>query len=227
MKVSEIFYSLSGEGVHAGIPTVFVRLVGCNLNCIYCDTQYAQSGGVEMVPAQVVGHMSVLESACRRALITGGEPLQQAQELRQLVLRLKDRGYFVEVETNGSFDPPPWFPAVDCWSVDDKCPSSGSSYGTFRLKWLRKMRKQDQLKFVVGTSDDLAFVRGFLDGVNLRPTVLISPITGMLLLDQEHSTIEEYWNRGWLQECADFCKEHNVRLSLQMHKVIYGDKRGV
>jgi len=229
MRVREIFYSLSGEGIHAGIPTVFVRLAGCNLRCVYCDTNYAWNleDGEEMSPIQIVKRVGEFQKCFSPwVLITGGEPLVQCAYVGELVRALKDCHCLVEVETNGSIDPPQFFRDVDCWSVDVKCPSSGPSYGSFRTKWLRKMRKQDQLKFVVGTQEDLSFVRGFLNDTNLRPTVLVSSIAG-ILLNKKVGIVEEYWFKPWLQECAEFCKEHNARLSLQMHKLIYGDMRGV
>jgi len=231
MKVSEVFFSLSGEGKNAGIPTVFIRLAGCNLAmqgraCSYCDTAYAQHSeqGREMSLLGITDEVKSLRLD-GWTLISGGEPL--LQDCGELVIALKNFGYSVEIETNGSIDPPKdWFKLVDCWSVDVKCPSSGSSYGSFRTRWLMKLKKQDQLKFVVGTQEDLNFVRGFLNGAKLRPTVLISPVTG-ILLDKKEGTVEEYWNRVWLQETAEFCKQQNVRLSLQIHKLIWGNRKGV
>ncbi len=227
MRVNEIFYSLSGEGVHAGIPTVFVRLVGCNLDCTYCDTQYAldPKDAEELTFLDIIGCVNkFMLGEAGWVLITGGEPL--THYCKELVIELRRRLYRVEIETNGSIDPPGWFNLVHCWSVDVKCPSSGLSYGSFRPRWLKRLRKQDQLKFVVGTQEDLDFVKGFLNEVSIKPTVLISPIT-VLMQDKKQGTVQEYWNRDWLQECADFCKEHDVRMSLQLHKIVYGDKKGV
>ena len=225
MKVAEIFHSLSGEGIHAGIPTVFVRLAGCNLRCVYCDSQYAWNGGEELSAMQIAKRVQGLRPS-GWVLITGGEPLLQLDVVHEPTLpaQLQYSGYKVEIETNGSIDPPSYFKFVDCWSVDVKCPSSGSSYGSFRTKWLKKLRKRDQLKFVVGTEEDLDFVRGFLNGTKLKPTILISPmlpnapnsLTGDVLMSQ----------RGWLQHCAEFCKEQNVRTSLQLHKLIWGNEKG-
>ena len=206
MKVSEIFHSLSGEGIHAGIPTVFVRLIGCNLRCSYCDTKYAWNGGEEMSIYEVVARVREHRKG-GWVLITGGEPLLQLDVVHEpsLPAQLQYSGHKVEIETNGSIGLPSYFKFVDCWSVDVKCPSSGSSYGTFRSAWLKRLRKQDQLKFVVGTEEDIDFVRGFLNGVRLKPTILISPLipnapdslTGDVLMSQ----------RWWLQRCAEFCKE--------------------
>lgn len=224
MLISEIFASLSGEGIHAGIPTVFIRLAGCNLDCSFCDAQYARKGGEDMTPLQIDDRVKNFNSKYGWTVITGGEPL--VQDVFELVRQLKGSRYKVEIETNGSVDPPFWFKLVDCWSVDVKCPSSGPAYGTFRRRWLTKLRKQDQLKFVVGTQEDLDFVKGFLSGARLRPTILVSPIAG-ILLNKKEKTVEEYWNREWLQEVAELCLEQNVRMSLQLHKIIWGNKKGV
>ena len=221
MKINETFYSLSGEGTSMGVPTIFVRLSGCNLDCTHCDTQYAQECKEELSVSEIMSRLQLNPIA--PLLITGGEPLVQADEVGNLVFATGRRR--TEIETNGSIDPPSWFKDVDCWSVDVKCPSSGS-YGSFKTKWLRRMRKRDQLKFVVGTLEDLDFVKGFLNGTNLKSTVLISPMAS-ILLNKKEGIIEEYWNREWLQEVAEFCKEQNVRMSLQLHKIIYGDVRGV
>ena len=227
LKISEIFHSLSGEGVHAGIPTVFVRLAGCNLRCSYCDSAYAWNSedGEEISVDEVAKRVRSFRSG-GWCLITGGNPLYQVGDVHKLVQELKDAAYLVEIEENGSIDPPDWFRIVDSWVTDVKCPSSGPSYGSFRTRWLKRLRKRDSLKFVVGTQEDLDFVRGFLNNTRLRPTVLVSPVTG-ILLNKKEGTISEYWNREWLQECTEFCKVQNVRLSLQIHKIIYGDKRGV
>jgi len=187
-----------------------------------CDSQYAWEGGEELSINEVVVRVRSFRKV-GWVMITGGEPLMQLDALHEanLVAQLRYREYKVEIETNGSIDPPKdWFKLVDSWVVDVKCPSSGPSYGSFRRRWLTKLRKQDSLKFVVGTQEDLDFVRGFLNGAKLRPTILISPIA-------EVGSPLGNWNHEWLQEVAEFCKQTGTRMSLQLHKIVYGDKRGV
>jgi 7-carboxy-7-deazaguanine synthase len=206
---------------------VFVRLAGCNLACGYCDTGYAQdpAGGTEMSVSRVVGVVRGLKLS-GWVCITGGDPLYQEAELRLLVAGLKLDGYEIEVFENGSYDPPSWFSDVDSWCIDVKCPTSGPSYGTFRSRWLKRLRGCDALKFVVGNVGDLEFVHGFVNGSGLRPAVLVSPMA-MTLINKQEGTAEEFWNREWLREVWEFCCENNLRYSLQIHKLVFGNRKGV
>lgn len=230
MKIHEIFYSLQGEGVYQGVPMVFVRLAGCNLlpHCSYCDTNYAwdPKDGKDVSVEDVVKEVSKLSPYYKSwVCITGGEPLWQRDELESLVRLLKKGGYLVTIETNGSFKPPSWSTLVDSWSADIKCPSS-EVCGTSSEVWFNT-RQVDQIKFVVGTREDLDFTKYLLTKHKAdSPTVLVSPVIG-LLLNKNEGKVEEYYNREWLQEVVEFCKEMRVRFSLQWHKVIWGNKIGV
>lgn len=229
MRVNEIFYSIQGEGVYQGLPTVFVRLQGCNLLpnfCSYCDTKYAQSenGGEEKSVEEVVQNVIKLYPyQMGWGCITGGEPLFQPDVLEQLVRELKKQQYHIEVETNGSLPKPRWWALIDSWCADIKCPSSGVA-GVSREEWF-KVRPQDQVKFVVGTEEDLKFADGMIrKHIADNPIVLVSPV------------FPENYNEGgdgicikwdWLQRCVEFAKERRVRFSLQWHKVVWGDQKGV
>lgn len=230
LKVKEIFYSLQGEGVYTGVPTVFVRLAGCNLvpSCSFCDTFEAHSPSsgrdmeVEEILKEVKAHIPHTNSwVC----ITGGEPLWQEDGLEALVRWLKTSGYLVTVETNGSFVPPRWYTLVDSWNADIKCPSSGVC-GVSKDLWL-KLRGQDQVKFVVSNVEDLDFAR---EKMRVRksfgPVVLVSPVTG-LFIDKQEDLVEEYWHNEWLQEVAEFCKATRTRYSIQLHKLIWRGEKGV
>ena len=204
---------LSGEGVHVGVPSVVVRTQGCNLRCWYCDTKDAQetSGGLAMDIAKIVPRVVAHKS--RKgiwALITGGEPLLQP-DITELVMALNRADVKVEIETNGSLSPPTWWNVVNCWSVDVKCPSSRMS-DAFCRDWLG-LRAIDQLKFVVGGVNDLTHVLKTIGySGKVEAEVIISPVYP--------------WNPIWLKECAAFCLQHHLRLSLQQHKLIYGNERG-
>lgn len=230
LRVNNIFHSIQGEGTLQGIPMVFVRLQGCNLitKCVWCDTSYAwdPNDGKDMKVEEVIGKVGKFSPYYNSwVCITGGEPLWQAEELESLVRELKKNGYKVTIETNGSFKPPKWYTLIDSWSADIKCPTSGVC-GVSKEDWFYT-RAKDQIKFIVGNAEDLGFAGGLINKHKARsPIVLASPVTG-LLVDKQRETVEEYWNREWLQEVVEFAKEKRIRFSLQWHKIVYGNKRGV
>lgn len=235
VHISEIFYSVQGEGVLTGIPMVFVRFQGCNLlpNCCrYCDTAYAQDGskGTTMTVEDVREEVrNLLPHYQGWVCITGGEPLFQLQACHNLVRKLRNYGYRTTVETNGSIEKPFWWTLVDSWVADVKCPSSGVC-GVSKVDDWFSVRSGDQVKFVVGTQEDLDFARRIIDGkAAYNPVVLVSPVMPV----QDDLNIQYLLDRGsgvtgqWLQEVAGFCKELRVRYSLQTQKIIWGNKKGV
>jgi len=209
MKINEVYSALSGEGVNVGLPMTLVRLYGCNLRCSFCDSKYSYTDS-EYVERNVKDVFTTTPWK-KLVLITGGEPLLQLSAVVKLVKHLRLKDISVEVETNGSIAPPTWYNLVDSWSADIKCPSSGMC-GKSRLDWLG-MRRCDQVKFVVATEDDLEFARKTVNGRRLEPTILISPVYP--------------WAAEWLKRCVTFCLQYDFRLSLQQHKIIFGNKRGV
>ena len=226
MRVNEVFHSIQGEGVHNQVPMIFVRLQGCNLypkGCLYCDTEKAQnpSGGVGMSVHGVINEAGRvrLGLACWWYCITGGEPLMQEPELRMLVNEIKGDRYTskVEIETNGTLPPPKWFSRVDSWVVDIKTPSAGQhivNQGVVLESWLGKLRNVDQLKFVVGTTEDLDFVSSILYARYFPSTVLISPIM------DRFSLVKSQIEPGFTKEVVGFVLRYNLRLSVQVHKFL-------
>jgi len=219
MRINEIFYSIQGEGRYAGLPTIFIRTQGCNLQCPYCDTGYAQMPafgkelGVETVLIEALS-----TSLCRYVCITGGEPLTQGQEVGDLVRHLKRFFYNISIETNGTMNPPIWSNLVDSWCVDIKCPSAVPKVD-FNRQWLNS-RPCDQLKFVVSDDADVSFASHIIGKVARDgPEILISP--------RIHNADDVLGERLWLVKVAEVCKDLNVRMSLQVHKVIWGNKKGV
>jgi len=221
VKVHEIYYGVQGEGVHQGVPSVFVRLAGCNLlnKCSWCDTSYAQDpdSGQEMSVEDIVAEVSRLSPYYQSwVCITGGEPLFQWDGFHELVGGLRNGGYRIEVETNGSLPMPRQWTLVDSWVVDIKCPSSGVC-GVSNEDWF-KARIFDQIKFVVGNREDLDFARGMIEKHRAKnPVMLVSPVLPR----------DEAVDANWMEEVVEFCKEMRVRFSLQWHKVVYGSRRGV
>jgi 7-carboxy-7-deazaguanine synthase len=210
LRITEIFYSLQGEARTVGLPTVFVRLTGCPLRCVYCDTEYAFSGGellrIEQVAAQVASY------APRYVTVTGGEPLAQKNCLPLLAV-LCDAGYEVSLETGGAMS----LAGVDQRVVtvlDLKTPASGeverNDYSNIPL-----LRGGDQVKFVICDRQDYEWARFKLDEYQLADRVadvLFSPSFGQV--------------QG--RELAEWILADNlrVRMQLQLHKLLWQDQPG-
>jgi 7-carboxy-7-deazaguanine synthase len=210
LRVCEIFKSLQGESTHTGKICSFVRCTGCNLNCSYCDTAYALTEGEELSLEKVV--RAVQEHRTRLVEITGGEPLLQA-ETPLLCKRFLELGYTVLVETNGSIDisivPPPVIRIVDV-----KCPSSGHE-GSFLIKNFSQLTSADECKFVLSDKDDFFWALDVVHKENLHEIAPIIFSPDIKLLQPK--------------ELAEWILEENapVRLGVQLHKIIWGEKRGV
>lgn len=228
MYVNEIFYSIEGEGKTFGIPTVFVRLQGCNLNpgCSWCDTKYARSAAEsnkEQMPIkEILAQVQALAPRIKRAhvCLTGGEPLYQKATGR-LVTALVKAGYYIEMFTNGTLPPPGWYRRIDSFVVDIKCPSSGINF--YDERWFY-MRAEDQIKFVVADKVDLVFATSILQGRVYHPDILISP---MIPVRSNFAPTIGPDELNWAHKVVEYCKEYGYRFSWQQQKLLYGDKRGV
>lgn len=212
MKISEIFYSVQGEGVWAGVPMAFIRLQGCPFQCLWCDSRYTwdPKGGVDLEVEDVLGRIAAFPT--KHVCITGGEPLAQPRALRVLANELHAQGYWIEVETSGGY-PIPWDAPVDSWVMDVKCPGSGMERFN-RYEGLSRMRPQDQLKLVVADRADFDFAAAILARYQPKCHVLFSPVWGEVDL----AALTE-----WIKAEAP-----QARLSLQIHKVIWEPtRRGV
>lgn len=212
LSVNEIFYSIQGESLYAGLPCAFLRLSGCNLRCRYCDTAYAFAEGTPMPLVNVIERLEAFK--CPLVEITGGEPLLQENTPR-LIRELLARGYTVLLETNGSLD----IRCVDsrCIKiVDIKCPGSGESQNNEPAN-LDHLAAHDQLKFVLTDRDDYSYAKDLLRGKwGDKPPVpvLFSPAAGML---------EPPQLAAWILK-----DRLPARLHLQLHKLIWPARaRGV
>src|SRR5512137_246464 len=210
MRVTEIFFSIQGEGTRAGRPCVFVRFTGCDLRCNYCDTAYAFTGGREASREEILAE--VARHPCRLVLLTGGEPMLQP-ELPGLARDLLDRGYEVLVETHGQA-PLDALPGAVVRIADVKTPESGEA--ATDLAWLERLLPHDEVKFVVSSEADFRWSLEVIrrQGLEGRVTVLVGPGLGR---------VEPCDLARWILESGVA-----ARLNLQLHKVVWGaEARGV
>lgn len=209
LRVSEIFYSLQGESRTVGWPTVFIRLIGCPLRCVYCDTRYAFQGGEWMSFSDILDQTVAFHP--HYVTVTGGEPLAQKNCLN-LLQRLCDAGYAVSLETSGALDIAAVDPRVTI-VMDLKTPSSGEESKNRYLN-IGELKQSDQIKFVLGTRVDYDWACLKLDEYALpqRCEVLFSPVQGMLSAT----------------DLADWILDERlpVRMQIQLHKLLWGDERG-
>ncbi len=209
LRVSEIFYSLQGESRTAGWPTVFIRLTGCPLRCVYCDTRHAFQGGEWLSCADILEQTAAFHA--HYITVTGGEPLAQKNCLH-LLPRLCDAGYAVSLETSGALDIAAVDPQVTI-VMDLKTPSSGEESKNRYLN-IAELKQSDQIKFVLGTREDYDWARLKLDEYALpqRCEVLFSPVQGVLSAT----------------DLADWILEERlpVRMQIQLHKLLWGDEQG-
>jgi len=209
MKINEIFYSLQGEGIFVGTPTIFVRTTGCNLRCTYCDTTYAYTKGTEMTVQEILE--DVKKYPCTHISITGGEPLFQ-KETPKLIGSLLKNNYTVSLETNGSFSIQNLVGKKSfIISLDIKCPSSGFQ-DDMHMNNILSLSKDDQLKFIIKNKEDYLYAKEILKKYDPICTVFFQPVWGT-----DPKKLASWILRDGLQ----------VRLSIQLHKIVWGAKKGI
>lgn len=209
LTVCEIFYSLQGEALTVGLPTVFIRLTGCPLRCSYCDTTYAFSGGEELEISEILRRVAAYK--CRDVAVTGGEPLWQ-EGCSELLVALCDAGYRVSLETCGALD----LSEIDSrvtTVMDIKTPGSGESERNLPEN-VARLKPGDQIKFVICDESDYLWTRDLLqrDGLASRNEVLILPAHGR----QDPAKLADWILRDRLP----------VRFQLQLHKILWGNEPG-
>lgn len=211
LRITEIFHSLQGESSTVGLPTAFVRLTGCPLRCRYCDTEYAFYGGEERTFADILA--AVGERRVRHVTVTGGEPLAQPQCLALLTM-LCDEGYRVSLETSGAMD----VEGVDkrvCIVLDLKTPGSGESARNL-YENVGKLKPGDQVKFVLCDRADYEWARFKVAEYHLPDKV------AEVLFSASHGQLDSTDLANWILE-----DELPVRLQVQLHKLLWGDRPGV
>ncbi|MGZ8163562.1 MAG: 7-carboxy-7-deazaguanine synthase QueE [Methylobacter sp.] len=209
LRITEIFYSLQGESNTVGLPTVFIRLTGCPLRCVYCDTAYAFTGGKKIEIDEIIAQIE--QYGTRYITVTGGEPMAQ-QSCLELMTKLLDKGYFVSLETSGAID----MSAVDPRVVkvmDIKTPGSGELSKNLYQN-IDYLSPKDQVKFVIGSSEDYEWSKALLTEYNLpdRCEILFSPVMGQ----QDPTELAEKILHDKLP----------VRFQIQLHKILWDNAQG-
>ncbi|MFP3872507.1 MAG: 7-carboxy-7-deazaguanine synthase QueE [Candidatus Natronoplasma sp.] len=208
MKIVEIFHSLQGEGNNIGKPTVFIRTAGCNLRCGWCDTRYAWDGGEKMSVQEILERVKRFDT--QQVCITGGEPLLQ-DELNELIDGLLKMDKKVDIQTNGSLDISDLVKKDVSVSMDYKTPSSGMKDKMLKEN-IKRLRKRDELKFVIADQKDFKYAVDLLRGHEYLSNIIFQPEGGEDLKELAEWVLEE---------------DIDVRVLPQLHKIIWGDERGV
>ncbi len=207
LNITEIFYSLQGEAKEVGIPTVFIRLTGCPLRCNYCDTAYAFKGNNPLSIQHILDE--VAQYSAQYVCVTGGEPMAQSNCLK-LLDSLINHGYNVSMETSGSIDITPVNSKVSI-VMDIKTPSSTEEHQN-RYENLPILKRKDQLKFVIASRSDFDWCTEILDNHEVESEILFSPV---------YESLKPAELADWILE-----QKLNVRLQVQLHKILWGDQKG-
>ena len=210
LKINEIFYSIQGESSYAGLPCIFIRLTYCNLRCSYCDTDYAFYNGTDMKISEIISDIN--KYPAKLIMITGGEPLLQ-ENCIHLMQELLNKSYSVMLETSGSLklkDVPKSVIKI----VDFKCPTSNMMN---KNDWtiITDIQKEDEIKFVIANKEDYDWSKKMIKKYNLNKVcpILFSPVYNKI----DMSTLADWILKDGL----------NVKLQMQLHKHIWGEKKGV
>lgn len=213
LRITEIFHSIQGESSHAGRPCSFVRLTGCPMRCVWCDSEYTFTGGDRKTFDEIFAELESF--GCNLVEITGGEPLAQ-KNVFSFITELCDRGYEVLIETGGFVSTGQVDPRAKI-ILDVKCPGSGEAERNHWENLDRLRPENDEVKFVVADLADWEFAKGIISKYDLENRVkeiLISPVFGMKDLAGLAETVTKSGVRA--------------RFQLQLHKYIWGaEARGV
>lgn len=209
MLITEIFKSIQGESSYAGQPCSFIRTTGCNLRCVWCDTEYAFHGGNQMSVEQILA--AIEPHQCELVEITGGEPLLQ-EDVPNLAQELLRRNHNVLIETSGAQDIDV-LPKDVIKIMDIKCPDSGMMEKTDWMN-LGRLSSKDEIKFVINSRGDFDWAVETVDKYQLhsKNLVLFSPVYGVMPPQQ----LAE-----WI-----LTDRVPVRFQIQLHKVLWGETPG-
>jgi len=211
IKLSEIFFSIQGEGVLIGTPTVFIRLYGCNLRCEWCDSMYAVEGNEYVVRTidSIIKETEIYR--CDNICITGGEPLLQIQQVALITEKFININKNIILETAGHIEPPNIFKSKNTViSMDCKCPSSKMN-STINIGNLLKLKNKDQIKFIIDNNNDYLYAKEIIKKNKFRAQIIFQPAWGSSIKLLTEKVLSD---------------NLNVRVLPQLHKDIWGDLKG-
>lgn len=242
MKIHEIFKSIQGEGIDIGMPTIFVRFTGCNLNCFWCDTTYAsrsKSKYKEMTVGKILKKIDDLGKV-KNITLTGGEPfMQDATELNALIYNLKGLGYYINIETNGVFLPSlKHLKLVDRFSISPKLPSSGNNMeNAINHKTLNKYIKNYShkmfLKFVITNKNDFNVMLTILSSLK---DLEVKNIPIVVQPNIDNTTVKSVAKQKTkflelldlvTKDFEEYSQKYSIRVIPQFHKILWSNKKGV
>ena len=212
LRITEIFFSLQGESSRIGLPTVFVRLTGCPLRCVWCDSAYAFNGGQSQTIESILA--AVAQHPTRAVCVTGGEPLAQRDGCLALLTALCDSGYSVSIETSGALSIDGVDPRV-ARIMDLKAPGSGE---TAQNLWgnLDLLTRHDEVKFVLADEADYHWARQIVQ------THALADKVGAVLFSPVWATLPPTQLADWVVRDG-----LPVRMQVQLHKILWGERPGV
>ncbi len=209
MYISEIFYSIQGEGPDIGRPSVFLRLAGCNLKCGFCDSKFSLKINKNKTPINQI-LKKIKSFPVKNLVITGGEPLLQQEKLKKLLPKLKN--YHIEVETNGTIKP-----EISKFITRYNCSPKLSGSGNKNCGLKKFPATKTAYKFVIGKQTDLKEVKKIIKAHKIRKE--------KVWLMPEAITEKELKKKSkWL---IGICKKENFNYSTRLHIILFGNKRGI
>ncbi|WP_105245078.1 7-carboxy-7-deazaguanine synthase QueE [Psychrobacter sp. Marseille-P5312] len=223
LRLTEIFYSLQGEALTSGLPTIFVRLTGCPLRCVYCDTEYAFTGGERQSLDAIIA--TIKTYPCKRICLTGGEPLAQPNAI-ELMQRLLSDGYEISLETAGALSVKD-VPAAVSKMMDLKTPSSGEAAKNLWSN-LDHLTQHDQIKFVIMNRTDYDWAKATLIEHQLDKRVGTIWFSPMFTVADDIDDAVSPEVPVLARELAEWILTDAlpVRFQLQLHKIIWADAKG-
>lgn len=210
MRISEIFYSIQGEGLTIGTPTIFIRLSGCHLRCTWCDSKFTWDlkSGKEMTTAEII--KAIKKFPAKHLVVTGGEPLIQQSALKELFEKIPE--YYIEMETSGSLKS-----HLDKYISHYNCSPKLSNSGNKTIRLEEFPPEKTYYKFVVSDEKNLQEIKKFIKKHHLKSSHIFLMPEGITKTELAKKSL-------WL---AEVCKKENLRFTPRLHINIWGNKRKV